>query len=88
MQGVLNAIRPPDVGDGNIQGHARRVLHEISTSTGLTIDQYRKPLSQKLTQTEAQLESIPKNLVYRINSNAEEMPYFKQHLFNLGTTPL
>jgi len=59
FKGVLNAIRPPDVGDGDIRGHARQVLHEISTSTGLTMDQYRKVLSQKLMQTQAQLESFP-----------------------------
>lgn len=59
MQGVLNAINPPDVGDGGIRDHGRQVLHKISTSTGLTMDQYRQVLSQKLTQTQAQLKRFP-----------------------------
>ena len=60
MQVVLNAIRPLGirVGDGDIRGHARQVRHEISTSTGLTMDQYHKLLSQKLAQTQAQLDGL------------------------------
>jgi hypothetical protein len=60
MQAVLDAIRPPSVDGRDIRGHGRQVLHKISISAGLTMDQYRKELSQKLSQTQAQLESFPK----------------------------
>ncbi|KAN0142047.1 hypothetical protein V8E53_000509 [Lactarius tabidus] len=60
MQAVLDAIRPPSVDGRDIREHGRQVLHKISISAGLTMDQYRKELSQKLSQTQAQLESFPK----------------------------
>jgi hypothetical protein len=60
MQAVLDAIRPPSVDGGDIRGHGRQVLQKISISAGLTMDQYRKVLSQKLSRAKAQLESYPK----------------------------
>lgn len=58
-QGALNAIKLPAISDGDFHDHGRQVLRKLSISTGLTIDQYRKVLSQKLTQTQAQLKSHP-----------------------------
>ncbi|KAH8987273.1 hypothetical protein EDB92DRAFT_1876140 [Lactarius akahatsu] len=62
FEGALNVIEPPDVGDRDSRGHGREVLQKISISTGLTMDQYRKVLSQKLTQTQAQLNSFPQQI--------------------------
>lgn len=60
FEAVLDAIRPPSVDGGDIRGHGRQVLQKISISAGLTMDQYRKVLSQKLSRAKAQLESYPK----------------------------
>ncbi|KAI9435449.1 hypothetical protein H4582DRAFT_2079555 [Lactarius indigo] len=62
IQGALDTIDPPDVSDGDTRGHGRKVLRKISISTGLTMDQYRKVLSQKLMQTQAQLNSFPQQI--------------------------
>ena len=51
-------IKPAAAKDGVLVDHYRMAQLELSTSSGLTMKQYRKKLDENLAQTEAQLNSI------------------------------
>jgi len=51
-------IKPATTKDGALGDHYRMALLELSVSTGLTMEQYRKKLDQNLAQTQAQLNSF------------------------------
>ncbi|KAI9435455.1 hypothetical protein H4582DRAFT_1969505, partial [Lactarius indigo] len=53
FEGALNTIKvkPATAKDGALRVYYRTALQELSVSTGLTIDQYRKKLDQNLVQT-------------------------------------
>ncbi|KAH9034061.1 hypothetical protein EDB85DRAFT_1889928 [Lactarius pseudohatsudake] len=49
---------PPLPKDGALRDHHRMALLELSVSTGLTMEQYRKKLDQNLAQTQTRLNSF------------------------------
>ena len=51
-------MKPGASKDGALGDHYRMALLELSVSTGLTMEQYRKTLDQKLAQTVAQLNTL------------------------------
>ena len=55
---ALVSVKPATSKDGALGVHYRMALLELSVSTGLTMEQYRKKLDQNLAQTQAQLESL------------------------------
>ncbi|KAH9177227.1 hypothetical protein EDB89DRAFT_1519816 [Lactarius sanguifluus] len=60
FEGALNTIKvkPATAKDGALRVYYRTALQELSVSTGLTTEQYRKKLDQNLAQTQAQLNSL------------------------------
>ncbi|KAI9447311.1 hypothetical protein BJY52DRAFT_359288 [Lactarius psammicola] len=58
MQGALNVAKPPAASDGALRERHRQVLLKLSMSKGITMDQYRKELDQKLFQAQARLSGL------------------------------
>jgi len=58
FEGALVSVKPAAAKDGALGVHYRMALLELSVSTGLTMEQYRKKLDQNLAQTQAQLRSL------------------------------
>ena len=55
MQGALNVVKSPAASDEALRERQRQVLLKSSISKGITMDQYRKELGQKLFQTRVRL---------------------------------
>jgi hypothetical protein len=51
-------VKPAAAKDGALENHHRMALLELSVSTGLTMEQYRKKLDQSIAQTRTQLNSL------------------------------
>ena len=51
-------MKPTAAKDGVLEDHHRMALLELSVSTGLTMEQYRKKLDQNIAQTQTQLKSL------------------------------
>jgi len=58
FQAALDSVKPAAAKDGVLGDHHRMALLELSVSTGLTMEQYRKKLDQNIAQTETQLNSL------------------------------
>ncbi|KAH9177165.1 hypothetical protein EDB89DRAFT_1517109 [Lactarius sanguifluus] len=54
----LDSIKSATAKDGALRDHHRMALLELSVSTGLTTEQYRKELDQNLAQTQTRLNSF------------------------------
>ncbi|KAH9017396.1 hypothetical protein EDB85DRAFT_2016484 [Lactarius pseudohatsudake] len=80
FEGALNAIKvkPATAKDGALRVYYRTALQELSVSTGLTMEQYRKKLDQNLAQTQAQLNSLgqPEGLLHPSTSVAPVIPLY------------
>src|SRR6202453_412138 len=57
-KGALVLVKPAAVKDGALGDHHRMALLELSVSTGLTMEQYRKKLEQNLARTQAQVNRL------------------------------
>ena len=57
-KGALVSVKPAAAKDGALGDHYRMALLELSVSTGLTMELYRKKLEQNLARNEAQLHSL------------------------------
>jgi hypothetical protein len=57
-KGALTSVKPAAAKDGALEGHHRMALLELSVSTGLTMEQYRKKLEHNLARTLTQLNSL------------------------------
>ncbi|KAH9054775.1 hypothetical protein EDB87DRAFT_1420251 [Lactarius vividus] len=81
MKSALNTIKvkPATAKDGALRVYYRTALQELSVSTGLTIEQYRKKLDQNLAQTQAQLKSLgqPEGLLHPSTSATPVIPLYK-----------
>ncbi|KAI9430814.1 hypothetical protein H4582DRAFT_2014085 [Lactarius indigo] len=58
FEGALDSTKSATAKDGALQDHHRMALLELSVSTGLTMEQYRKKLDQNLAQTQTRLNSF------------------------------
>jgi hypothetical protein len=58
FEGALTSVKPAAAKDGALEGHHRMALLELSVSTGLTMEQYRKKLEHNLARTLTQLNSL------------------------------
>ncbi|KAH8983375.1 hypothetical protein EDB92DRAFT_1951659 [Lactarius akahatsu] len=54
----LESIKSATAKDGALRDQHRMALLELSVSTGLTMEQYRKKLDQNLAQTQTRLDSF------------------------------
>ncbi|KAH9044940.1 hypothetical protein EDB83DRAFT_1563251 [Lactarius deliciosus] len=80
FEGALNTIKvkPATAKDGALRVYYRTALQELSVSTGLTMEQYRKKLDQNLAQTHAQLNSLgqPEGLLHPSTSETPVIPLY------------
>jgi hypothetical protein len=58
FEGALVPVKPTAAKDGALEDHYRMALLQLSVSSGLTMELYRKKLEQNLTRTQAQLNSL------------------------------
>ena len=58
IKGALGSVKPAAAKDGALGDHYRMALLELSVSSGLTMEQYRKKLDQNLAQTQTQLNNF------------------------------
>lgn len=80
FEGALNTIKvkPATAKGGALRVYDRTALQELSVSTGLTMEQYRKKLDQNLAQTQAQLNSLgqPEGLLHPSTSVTPVIPLY------------